>query len=176
MESSSAEHVAWASMKSRCLNPNNSRYDLYNRRGITICPAWVLSYPLFLGDMGRKPSPEYSLDRVNNDKGYCKSNCRWATSSEQARNRSTNKPLLYKGVEKLLVEWVEFLNLSEIGVSAKLLHHRIRVHNWSVERALSTPSFTTHLVGGKRRTPLQCAAYWGVSISTARRRLKNGYK
>ena len=74
-------------MKQRC-NPNNWRtYDNYARRGIKVCKRWQNSYPNFLRDMGRRPSPEYSLDRKNVNKGYCKSNCRWATAVMQVHNR-----------------------------------------------------------------------------------------
>jgi hypothetical protein len=84
---SSPEYQAWGSMKERCLSSKNpSDIKNYIERGITICDRWLNSYENFLADMGRKPSPQHSLDRINNDGNYEPGNCRWATRSEQVLN------------------------------------------------------------------------------------------
>jgi hypothetical protein len=83
----SPEYVAWASMKQRCLNVNTSRYKDYGGRGITICESWLKSFEAFLSDMGVKPSPDHSLDRIDNHGNYEASNCRWATRSQQQLNK-----------------------------------------------------------------------------------------
>ena len=75
-------------MRQRCLNPNYHHYKDYGGRGISICTRWLDSFEAFLADMGRKPSQHHSLDRKNNNGNYNKHNCRWATSKEQASNRS----------------------------------------------------------------------------------------
>ena len=92
-KSGSDTYSVWDHMKQRCLNPNNSRYHQYGGRGIGICERWM-SYENFLEDMGERPSKEFSIDRIDNDKGYSPDNCRWATATQQMRNqsiKSTNK-------------------------------------------------------------------------------------
>jgi hypothetical protein len=81
------EYKAWAGMKMRCFNPNDSAFIDYGARGITVCDRWSSSFQNFLADMGRRPSDEHSLDRINNDGPYAPDNCRWATRSQQSSNR-----------------------------------------------------------------------------------------
>lgn len=71
----------------RCTNPNDQNWRRYGGRGITMCDRWLSSFENFLSDLGRRPAADYSLDRVDNERGYSPDNCRWATASEQARNR-----------------------------------------------------------------------------------------
>jgi hypothetical protein len=83
--SKSVEYRAWHSMRMRCRNPNNPRFKHYGARGITICERWA-SFENFFADMGSRPHGR-SLDRINNDGNYEPNNCRWATASQQAKNR-----------------------------------------------------------------------------------------
>jgi hypothetical protein len=86
----SPEYRCWVDLKQRCTNPRNRRYADYGGRGIAVCERWLNSFTAFLADMGQRPGPEYSLDRVDNDGPYAPGNCRWATQSEQQRNRRDN--------------------------------------------------------------------------------------
>jgi len=86
------EYVAWTSMKNRCTNPNCERYEIYGGRGITVCARWMESYAAFLEDVGRRPGPEYSLDRYpDNDGNYEPGNVRWATREQQRANQRRMK-------------------------------------------------------------------------------------
>jgi hypothetical protein len=74
-------------MIGRCTRPSQSGWKKYGARGIKVCERWLNSYPAFLADMGRKPSSQHSIDRINNGGDYEPANCRWATRSEQNKNK-----------------------------------------------------------------------------------------
>ncbi len=82
-----AEYRAWQAMLNRCRRAKNANYRYYGGRGITVADRWQ-SFEAFLADMGSRPSPRHSLDRINPDGNYEPGNCRWATASEQQRNKS----------------------------------------------------------------------------------------
>ena len=87
----SKEYRTWLNVKQRCLNPNNSSYEDYAGRGITVCEEWAHSFEAFYKDMGDAPDPEYSIERIDNNKGYEPSNCIWATNETQQRNSRNTK-------------------------------------------------------------------------------------
>ena len=92
----------WTCMKYRCTNKNNSNYKYYGDRGITVCKRWVNSFNSFISDMGMPTSNKHSIERINNNLGYYPSNCKWATQSEQLRNRrKLNRAIGDKAVNKI---------------------------------------------------------------------------
>lgn len=83
----SSEYRCWIEFRRRCVNKDRHDYKNYGGRGITVCDRWRNSFPNFLADMGRKPSPELSIDRIDNEGNYEPGNCRWATAKQQRANR-----------------------------------------------------------------------------------------
>ena len=82
----SPEYTAWCAMKDRCYG-HGKDYPDYGGRGIRVCDRWLASFPAFLEDMGARPGPEYSLDRIDVDGDYGPGNCQWATRKQQQNNR-----------------------------------------------------------------------------------------
>ena len=97
------EYTAWAGMKDRCYRRNSKFYFNYGGRGIKVCDRWLHSFESFIADMGSKPSPEHTIDRIDNDSNYEPNNCRWVTRSVNMSNRRTifkNNKTGYRGVHK----------------------------------------------------------------------------
>jgi hypothetical protein len=95
----SGAYQSWSAMKSRCANPKNKDFKHYGGRGISVCQRWLDSFSAFLEDMGQRPSPKHSIDRINNDGNYEPSNCRWVTQAEQCQNQRKRRkaPLRPRG-------------------------------------------------------------------------------
>src|SRR5882757_6656539 len=91
-----AEHKIWMGMTQRCYNAKSTSYKGYGSRGIKMSKPWR-EFKNFIRDMGKRPDASYSIDRINNDKGYSKSNCRWATRKQQQDNKRTTVFFKYKG-------------------------------------------------------------------------------
>lgn len=131
-KSRTAEYISWTAMIGRCLNQNNHAYDKYGGRGIYVCGRWRHSFPRFLADMGSRPSPSHSLDRINNNGPYSPSNCRWATPTQQNRNKRMNVVLDFDGRKMVLKEWADY-----VGVNYKTASARRR-KGWSLQRIMAS--------------------------------------
>lgn len=126
-------YKVWEGILARCTNPKASGFDRYGGRGITVCDRWRSSFEAFLADMGARPSRAHQIDREKNDGPYAPENCRWATSAEQARNRSSNVLLTIDGETMCLLDWA-----IRIGMPRNTLRNRL-LRGWSPERAVRTP-------------------------------------
>ncbi len=122
--SHSPEHNTWRWMRQRCQNANSHKYPSYGGRGITICERWQ-GFENFYEDMGPKPEPDengrYSIERMDNSKGYEPTNCIWASNKTQSRNRRTTKRYCFNGKSLTISEWSE-----ETGINPSTLESRVR--------------------------------------------------
>jgi hypothetical protein len=130
-----AEYQAWQNIKGRCLNPQDRSYQHYGGRGLTIYPEWISSFEAFKRDVGKRPSPAHSLDRIDNERGYYPDNVRWVTKAVQNRNTRRNHLITIGETTLCLNDWAE-----KVGIDVGTVRRRIVELGWSPEEALFTPS------------------------------------
>ena len=129
------EQAKWKSMKSRCYSTSHTSYKYYGALGVTVCPEWLgeNGFNQFLADMGPKPSPLHSIDRIKTELGYSKNNCRWTTKDVQQRNTTVTNNLTINGRTMCAKDWA-----AEAGISYTTLLGRLKRH-WTPEEAISRP-------------------------------------
>lgn len=123
---------AWSDMKSRVMNKNHKKYHNWGGRGITVTDDWH-SFENFYRDMGDPPSKRHSLDRIDNQKGYSKENCRWATAKQQIHNSRKSKLIFHNGESLPISVWSQ-----KIFGHPNMIHSRL-VRGWTIERAMTVP-------------------------------------
>lgn len=129
----------WAMMLTRCRNRNYPDYMDWGGRGITVCKRWefgedgLSGFQCFYTDMGNKPTEAHTLDRVDNNGGYCKENCRWATGSQQANNRRSNRRLTYQGETLSMMDMA-----AKHGMNYYVLRNRVS-RGWPTDLAMTIP-------------------------------------
>jgi hypothetical protein len=133
------EYRAWRCMLTRAKNPNIANAHHYSGRGIGVAPEWdsggdQQGFPRFLAHVGPKPTPDLSLDRIDNDRGYEPGNVRWADATRQTRNTRKNRRLTFAGETLCVADWAE-----RAGIPEPTLRDRIFRLGWPVERALTEP-------------------------------------
>ena len=128
------EYKVWTAMLQRCHNPNNAFYPEYGGRGIFVCDSWRTSFVDFINSIGRRPPGDYSIGRIDNDRGYSHENVRWETRRQQQNNRRVSKYITMDGVTKTLTEWSRDLDLSTGAILGRLRR------NWSIKDALTRPT------------------------------------
>lgn len=128
------EYVIWVGLRARCANTKSISHANYGGRGIKVCERWD-KFENFLSDMGVRPSPLHSIDRIDNDGNYEPGNCRWATRVEQNSNTRRNRIVTYRGQEMTITEAACLAGSIVTGNHAR---NRI-VLGWAVEAAVETP-------------------------------------
>ena len=123
-------------MKTRCYNENNPKYKNYGGRGIEVCDEWLDFKNFHEWAISHGFEKGLSLERIDNDKGYCPENCRWATMLEQAKNKRTNIMITYNGITDTLQGWTK-----RLGFRKNTLRVRIVQLGWGVEKAFNTPIY-----------------------------------
>jgi len=158
------EYVSWASMKKRCLNPDSTHGKYL---GLLQYKPWIDSFESFYKDMGPKPSPKHTIERIDNTKGYFPENCRWATKQEQARNTRQCHLLTFNGETRCLTDWAAHFSLSPNTLTGRLKK------GWSIDKALTTPAKSNNDIefNGTTATLSQWARQLGISRAALRWRL-----
>jgi hypothetical protein len=131
-QSNTRLYKIWKGIKKRCYNQNSEKYPDYGGRGITVCPEWRDFITFRDWALSNGYGDNLSIDRINVNMNYEPSNCRWATSKEQANNKTDNHVLQFRGVKKTVAEWADV-----VGIDKRLVYDRISRYGWSVERALT---------------------------------------
>jgi hypothetical protein len=180
----SPEFKAWQGMKARCYNEKTPNFSDYGGRGIKVCDRCLHSFETFLLDMGLRPSPKHSMDRYPDMNGnYEKSNCRWATRSEQSINRRITKLYEMDGEIKSLSEWCR-----EYGKDIRLVWGRLK-KGWTFFDALKidklSPNEKIHTsntgskpmlfeLNGVKKTLREWCAIYNKDISLVKSRYYHG--
>ena len=134
-------YKVWKSMNERCYLPSAISYKNYGSRGIRVCDEWRNDFMQFYNwAIANGYSDDLSIDRINNDKGYCPSNCRWATRKVQMNNRSNSRNISYNGTTMTLKQWSEYF-----GFNYKYFHEVMSKNNWDIEKVLNMPYFKERL-------------------------------
>ena len=152
----------WQGIKQRCFNPNNHAFKYYGGRGITMCEHWKGSLANFFADMGHPPE-SYTIDRVDNNKGYEPSNCVWVSRKQQMNNRRCNRIITFKNKTQTAMQWADELNIPH-----QTIYQRLDL-GWDAEKVLFQ---------GKQidKSGLQKGTQASIAARKARAHCKNGHE
>jgi hypothetical protein len=139
-------YACWKNMRERCNNKNSHNYKYYGGKGIKVCESWddYLQFKSWALLNGYKDG--LSIDRIDNSKDYSPDNCRWATLTEQANNKTNNCLITYCGETKTIHQWAGIYNIKANTILMRLKR------GWSVERALTEKAFIGKNQTFKRRS------------------------
>jgi len=137
------EYRIWHGMLYRCRNPHSPSFKDYGARGITV--DWS-SFEDFLADMGPRPTPQHTIERIDNNSSYSKSNCAWIPKGAQALNTRRTINWTFQGVTQCIMAWAQ-----TTGIDHRTLRCRYFKLGWSVEKILTTPTRAFNWRSGKGR-------------------------
>jgi hypothetical protein len=134
-QTDSVEYRLWQGMIRRCHYERDVSFPNYGAKGIRVCDQWrgPGGFEAFFSHLGRRPTPKHQVDRVRSSGNYEPGNVRWATTVEQARNRSNNTILVHNGRSNCLAGWAD-----EYGIKRDTLQKRLQ-RGWTMEAALTSP-------------------------------------
>ena len=126
-------YSTWMNMRRRCRDPRRKDYHNYGGRGISVCKEWNGSFKAFLQDMGERPEGK-SIERIDNNRDYCKSNCVWADNTTQLNNTRFNRIIEFNGKSKSLSEWAKQFKIDPTVIPSRLSR------GWSIDNAITLPA------------------------------------
>jgi hypothetical protein len=140
-----SEYNSWASMIQRCCNPKSQVYKHYGARGIEVCDRWKSSFENFFNDMGKKPSKELELERVDNNKGYEIGNCVWATRTQQMKNCRNTRIVDVDGAKMSVRDACALLGIPERTIYWRVCKHKVSHQKAIDDYRLKIPGGNTAL-------------------------------
>ncbi|MFA5322910.1 MAG: hypothetical protein WC373_09580 [Smithella sp.] len=166
------EYSNWRAMHRRCIDTSHPSYKDYGGRGIAVCKEWE-QIENFIQDMGSKPTPKHTIERIKNEFGYSKDNCIWATTKAQSRNKRNNRLINHEGQLLIIADIAE-----KIGMDKEALRGRLRL-GWNLQDAVSRPmnqpcNQLSYVFNGIRKKLIDIAKETGVPYSTLHYRLSKG--
>ncbi len=127
----------WCNMKRRCNNPSAHEYKYYGAKGIRLCEEWNNDFISFMNwSYANGYNDTLTIERIDYNSDYRPDNCKWIPSNEQAKNKSTNLFITYKGKTQILADWCRELNLDY-----DFIEKRMSVNHFSFEQAINVPKF-----------------------------------
>lgn len=123
--SNSVEYKIWQGILKRCYNKNHKEFHLWGGKGISVSPQWKNGFIQFYNDIGKRPSPIHSIDRIDGSKGYSKENCRWATPIEQSLNTSKTNKFIFNN---------EIMSLRQ--VASKINRSYYTLYSWVIRKKI----------------------------------------
>ena len=158
----------WCHMKWRCSTTASNPNPYYAGRGIKVCKRWAASFPDFVSDMGPKPTPEHTIERIDCEGDYEPDNCKWATKEEQAKNRRKTVRITINGETKILRDWARHYGICRLTVT-----YRRNVLGWDWEKCFTHPSKRRLIeYGGESHLIADWAKITGLQRQTIEARLK----
>ena len=165
------EYMAHVAMIDRCYRKKNASYKWYGALGIGVCDKWRNSFEAFYADVGDRPSPKHSIDRIDGTLDYFPKNVKWSTQKEQARNKKNNRLHTIDGKTFCMSQWCEEFNIDEGTV-----YSRINRQGMSVSEALTKPVVDKRITyNSKTQSISKWSRECGVQGSTIRYRLRCGW-
>jgi len=152
-----SEYRTWVNMKTRCYNENVADPDYFGK-GIKVCDRWMdekFGFVNFISDMGKKPSPLHSIERLESDKDYEPNNCKWGTEEEQVRNKRNNVWIEYGGKRMILTDWARCFGVDQANLAASLRVKSIEVvYDFYLKKHGSLPAPKEYVVPCKANSPM----------------------